>query len=142
KLVVLESGAGWIGHWLERMDAVYASPLGRGVPLKEKPSFYFRHPCWSSCDPDERSLVGVIPLVGERRFFWASDFPHPDHPPEYVKELTELVGLLPPSARRPLLGDNVREAYGLPPRPEAGAGRAACPAPPSRSPSPAPARAP
>ncbi|TMB50657.1 MAG: amidohydrolase, partial [Deltaproteobacteria bacterium] len=125
KLVVLESGAGWIGHWLERMDAVYASPLGRGVPLKEKPSFYFRRQCWISCDPDERSLVGVIPLVGERRFFWASDFPHPDHPPEYVKELAELVELLPPSARWPLLSDNVREAYGLPPRPQAGAGRGA-----------------
>ena len=69
--------------------------------------------------------MGVIPLVGERRFYWASDFPHPDHPPEYVKELAELVELLPPAARWPLLGDNVREAYGLPPRPEAGAGRAA-----------------
>ncbi len=125
KVVVLESGAGWIGYWLERMDAVYASPLGRGVPLKEKPSFYFQRQCWISCDPDERSLVGVIPLVGERRFFWASDFPHPDHPPEYVKELAELVELLPSTARWPLLGDNVREAYGLPPRPQAGAGRAA-----------------
>jgi len=125
KVVVLESGAGWIGYWLERMDAVCASPLGRNVPLREKPSFYFRRQCWISCDPDERSLVGVIPLVGERRFFWASDFPHPDHAPEYVKELGELVELLPPSARWPLLGDNVREAYGLPPRPETGAGRAA-----------------
>src|SRR5437773_8564557 len=75
KVVVLESGAGWIGYWLERMDAVCASPLGRNVPLREKPSFYFRRQCWISCDPDERSLVGVIPLVGERRFFWASDFP-------------------------------------------------------------------
>jgi predicted TIM-barrel fold metal-dependent hydrolase len=125
KVVVLESGAGWIGYWLERMDAVYASPLGRNVPLDEKPSVYFQRQCWISCDPDERSLVGVIPLVGERRFFWASDFPHPDHAPLYVKELAELVELLPPSARNPLLGDNVREAYGLPPRPSAGAGRAA-----------------
>ncbi|HYR96088.1 MAG TPA: amidohydrolase family protein [Candidatus Binatus sp.] len=125
KVVVLESGAGWIGYWLERMDAVYASPLGRNVPLDEKPSTYFQRQCWISCDPDERSLAGVIPLVGERRFFWASDFPHPDHPPEYVKELAELVELLPPSARNPLLGDNVREAYGLPVRPSAGADRAA-----------------
>src|SRR5256885_7424774 len=46
--------------------------------FRSKPSFYFRRQCWISCDPDERSLVGVIPLVGERRFFWASDFPHPD----------------------------------------------------------------
>jgi predicted TIM-barrel fold metal-dependent hydrolase len=125
KVVVLESGAGWIGYWLERMDAVYASPLGRAVALAEKPSFYFQRQCWISCDPDERSLAALIPLVGERRFFWASDFPHPDHAPVYLRELEELVALLPESARHPLLGDNVREAYGLPPRSSAGAGRAA-----------------
>ena len=125
KVVVLESGAGWIGYWLERMDAVYASPLGRGVELSEKPSFYFRRQCWISCDPDERSLAGVIPIVGESRFFWASDFPHPDHPPDYVGHLAGLVAMLPEPARYKLMSDNVRAAYGLPPRPTAGAGRAA-----------------
>src|SRR5205823_5047279 len=59
KVVVLESGAGWIGYWLERMDAVCASPLGRNVPLREKPSFYFRRQCWISCDPDGRRPGGV-----------------------------------------------------------------------------------
>ena len=113
KVVVLESGAGWIGYWLERMDTVYASPLGRNVPLREKPSVYFQRQCWISCDPDERSLAGIIPIVGEDRFFWASDFPHPDHPPVYIRELAELVELLPASARPKLLGDNVRRAYGL-----------------------------
>jgi len=113
KVVVLESGAGWIGYWLERMDAVFASPLGRAVPLREKPSVYFGRQCWISCDPDEKSITGVIPIVGEDRFFWASDFPHPDHPPDYVEHLTELVEQLPVSARAKLLGDNVRRAYGL-----------------------------
>ena len=52
------------------MDAAYDSPLGRSVPLKDKPSDYFRRQCWISGDPDERSLAGVIPYVGEDRFFW------------------------------------------------------------------------
>jgi predicted TIM-barrel fold metal-dependent hydrolase len=116
KVVVLESGAGWIGYWLERMDAVYASPLGRTIPLREKPSHYFGRQCWISCDPDERSVAGVIPLVGEDRFFWASDFPHPDHPPEYVTDLERLVAALPATAGPKLLGENVRRAYGLAPR--------------------------
>jgi predicted TIM-barrel fold metal-dependent hydrolase len=120
KLVVLESGAGWIGYWLERMDAVHASPLGRNIGLAEKPSAYFKRQCWISCDPDERSLAGVIPLVGEDRFFWASDFPHPDHAPRYLAELRELVELLPPSARYKLMSDNVRVAYGLPARAASG----------------------
>ena len=116
KVVVLESGAGWIGYWLERMDAVYATPLGRNTGLSEKPSVYFQRQCWISCDPDERSLAGVIPRVGEDKFFWASDFPHPDHAPRYLTELAELVELLPPSARYKLMSDNVRAVYGLQPR--------------------------
>ena len=41
KIVILEVGAGWIQYWLDRMDAVYDSVMGRDVPLKERPSF-----CW------------------------------------------------------------------------------------------------
>jgi predicted TIM-barrel fold metal-dependent hydrolase len=51
--------------------------------------------------------------VGADRFFWASDFPHPDHPPDYVEHLTTLVEALPAGAREGLLGRNVLEAYRL-----------------------------
>ena len=112
-VVILEIGAGWIGYWLERMDAVYESPIGQTVPLKLKPSEYFRRQCWVSGDPDERALAGVIPFVGEDRFFWASDFPHTDHPPQYVPNLIALVSLLPESAQARLLGKNVLACYGL-----------------------------
>jgi len=113
KVIVLEVGAGWIGYWLERMDAVFDSPLGKSVPLTDKPSQYFRKQCWISGDPDERSLAGVIPYVGEDRFFWASDFPHADHPPEYVPNLLQLTNLLSESARKGILGKNVLDCYGL-----------------------------
>ena len=49
--------------------------------------------------------------MGEDRFFWATDFPHPDHTPDYIVQLTRLVGSLPESARAKLLGGNVLEAY-------------------------------
>ena len=113
RVVVLESGAGWIGYWLDRMDAVYASPQGRLVRelLPELPSAYFRRQCWISGDPDETSLAAVIPVVGADRFFWASDFPHPDHPPEYVPEVERVVAALPEDAREGFLGRNVLRAY-------------------------------
>lgn len=38
KVVLLESGAGWIGAALDRMDTTFETTLGDGVPLKEKPS--------------------------------------------------------------------------------------------------------
>ena len=64
---------------------------------------------------DERAVAGVIPFVGEDRFFWASDFPHADHPPDYLPNLQELVALLPESARAKLLSENVANCYGLGP---------------------------
>ncbi len=113
KLVILESGAGWIGYWLDRMDGYAASLLGRAVPLKEKPSVYFRRQCWISCDPDERTIPALMDLYGADRFLWASDFPHPDHTGDYIEELEELADKLSPSARPKLLGDNVRHCYGI-----------------------------
>ena len=117
RVVVLESGASWIGYWLDRMDAVYASPQGLPVRqlLPEKPSFYFRRQCWISGDPDETTLAAIVPLVGEDRFFWASDFPHPDHPPEYIPEVMRIVQELPESARAGFLGDNVLRCYRIAP---------------------------
>ncbi len=115
RVIVLESGASWIGYWLDRMDAVYTSPQGMLVraALKQKPSFYFKRQCWISGDPDETTLSAVIPRVGEDRFFWASDFPHPDHPPEYIPEVARIVRELPESARAGFLGQNVLRAYGI-----------------------------
>jgi predicted TIM-barrel fold metal-dependent hydrolase len=81
--------------------------------LSEKPSFYFRRQCWISGDPDETALAAIVPVVGADRFFWASDFPHPDHPPDYVPELTRLAQQLPESARRGFLGANVLQAFGI-----------------------------
>ena len=115
KLVVLECGATWIGYWLDRMDSTWHSPQGAATRqiLPEKPSEYFKRQCWISADPDERSLPGVMEVVGEDRFFWASDFPHPDHPPEYLPNLEQRVAGMSDSARSKLLGENVRHAYGL-----------------------------
>jgi len=115
RVVVLESGAGWIGYWLDRMDTMYTTVQGGPVRelLSELPSHYFKTQCWISGDPDEKSLAAVIPTVGEDRFCWASDFPHPDHPPDYIPEVERLVAQLPESARVGFLGRNVIEAYRL-----------------------------
>ncbi len=113
KVVVLESQAGWIGYLLDRMDAVYKGPLRRTTALKELPSAYFRRQCWISADPDERALAQIIEFVGADRFFWASDFPHPDHSGDYMQELRRLVAPLSEAARRQIVGENVARVYRL-----------------------------
>ena len=113
KLVLLESGGGWIGYWLDRMDGYASSLLGLVVPLKEKPSHYFGRQCWISCDPDERTIPALMELYGEDRFFWASDFPHPDHTGDYIAEIEGMADRLPAGARPKLLGENVLRCYGV-----------------------------
>jgi predicted TIM-barrel fold metal-dependent hydrolase len=112
KVLVLESGGGWIGYWLDRMDAVFShTAIGERVPLANPPSYYFRERCWISCDPDERTIPALAERFGADRFMWASDFPHADHTPDYVLDLDELAGMFPEPDRRRFLGDNARELF-------------------------------
>jgi predicted TIM-barrel fold metal-dependent hydrolase len=113
KVVLLESGAGWIGAALDRMDTTYETALGKGVLLKEKPSFYFKRQCWISGDPDEKALARIVDHVGDDKFFWATDFPHFDHPGNYLEALNNLVAPLSDTARKNLLGDSAAKVYGL-----------------------------
>ena len=113
KLVVLESGASWLGFWLDRMDALWRGPLRGTMPLRELPSTYVRRQCWISADPDERALPPIMDYVGRDRFLWATDYPHADHGSNYMEELHELAARLEPHARRGLLGGNAAQLYGL-----------------------------
>jgi len=112
KVLVLESGGGWIGYWLDRMDGVFGhTAIGQRVPLENPPSYYFRERCYISCDPDERSIPWLAERFGDGRFMWASDFPHADHTPEYIQDLEELASMFPDESRRKFLGDNCRQLF-------------------------------
>ncbi len=114
RVVVLESGAGWIGYWLDRLDAVFKhTPLAKRVPLENPPSWYFENRCWISCDPDERTVPHLAERFGADRFMWASDFPHVDHTAGYVKDLEVLASQFPDATRRQFLGDNARQVFKL-----------------------------
>lgn len=113
KVVVLESQAGWIGYLLDRMDAVFKGGLGVTTQMSELPSTYFARQCWISADPDEKALSRVIEHVGSDRFFWASDYPHPDHSGSYMDELAELIEPLSKKSRDEILWKNVTSVYSL-----------------------------
>ena len=40
-------------------------------------------------------------------------YPHPDHPGNYLEELSQMVAPMPESGRRAILGENVARAYKL-----------------------------
>ncbi len=112
KYVVLETGGGWIAHWLERLESKYK--VGKAFsPMKEEPSFYFHRQCYISVEPDEKTTQAMVELLGEDRFVWASDFPHIDAEYGVLAELRENIGDLPETAQRKILGENAVEIYSL-----------------------------
>lgn len=113
KVVVLESGAGWLPYWMDRMDALYAGSLRITMALDDEPSVYVRRQCWIAADPDESFLPAVIESVGSDRVLWASDFPHSDHTGDYVEELDDLCRRLPQESAVRLRGLNAARLYKL-----------------------------
>src|ERR1700733_594163 len=114
RAVVLESGSGWIGAYLDRADAMYKQTvMGASVLLKEPPSFYFKRQCFISGDPGETTIADAMKHVGEDKFMWASDYPHPDHDADYIGALRVTVDGMSTNGRRGILGENAALAYKL-----------------------------
>jgi predicted TIM-barrel fold metal-dependent hydrolase len=113
RLGILEAGAGWIGSFLDRADAVAETPTGRMVGLAKAPTEYFHDQCFISGDPDERAVSYVIDHVGADCFMWATDYPHPDHPGTWAPSLERMVAPLSEETRAKVLGGNVSRIYGL-----------------------------
>ncbi len=113
RAVFLESGCGWLPHWLDRMDEHveawhFAMPK---PPLR--PSEYFRRQCFVSCDPNERALPAVVSLCGEDVVVFASDYPHPDAVAgDLVAQITDRAELSQQAIEKLLVG-NAARCFGL-----------------------------
>ena len=115
KVAVLESGGGWIAHWMDRMDEfLEAYDWALSGPLSLTPSEYFRRQCVISFDPGEHSMKAMAELAGEDNIIWASDFPHSDAKyPGVVDELREHTGDMTPDQQAKLFGLNAGRLYGI-----------------------------
>ncbi len=114
RLGVLESGAGWIGSLLDRMESAQGETvIKHTVSLQHRASEYFRRQCFISCDPDETAAPLIVDHVGAECFIWATDYPHPDHPEDWRTGLERFVAPLSDSTARKVAGANVRRLYGI-----------------------------
>jgi len=110
---VLESGAGWIGSFLDRLDVLMGDDvLHAGSPLRAPAGECFARQCWISCDPDETAAPLIVEHVGAGRFVWATDYPHPDHPATWRDSLGRFVGPLSDATAAAVLGGNAAALYG------------------------------
>jgi uncharacterized protein len=90
RLVLAESGIGWIPYFVARMDQQMEKhvPKAQDYRLKAKPSEIFRRQVYATFE-EEPLGPRLIPLLGPGNFMWASDYPHPDSTFPRSKEAIE-----------------------------------------------------
>jgi predicted TIM-barrel fold metal-dependent hydrolase len=79
RLVLAESGIGWLPYFVRRLDAAGEKhvPKARDYRLRERPSDLFRRQVYATFE-EEPLGPELLPLLGPDNFMWASDYPHPD----------------------------------------------------------------
>ena len=79
RLVLAESGIGWLPYFVSRLDAAAEKHVAKAQDyrIKTKPSEIFRRQVYATFE-EEPLGPELLPLLGPDNFMWASDYPHPD----------------------------------------------------------------
>ena len=115
RLVLAESGIGWLPYFVHRMDATAEKHVSRAKDyrLKAKPSEIFRRQVYATFE-EEPLGPELLPLLGPHNFMWASDYPHPDSTfPESRRAVDEAFRGLDPALTRKVVAENCAGLYQL-----------------------------
>ena len=113
KVVCVEADAGWVPHYMYRMDHAYDRhrywlPAGT---LTKMPSEYFRENVYTTFQ-DDYVAFQVKDLCNIHRLMWANDFPHSDSTWPWSQDVLakQTVGMTQ-DEKNLVLHDNVAELY-------------------------------
>ena len=116
KVVCVEADAGWVPHYMYRLDHAYKRHrywLPPGQELSRLPSEYFAEHIYVTFQ-DDWVAFKTADLLNWRRLMWANDFPHSDSTWPWSQEmLSEHVSDLTSEQRRAILSDNAASLYGI-----------------------------
>lgn len=116
RIVCVEADAGWVPHYMYRMDHAYKRHrawMAPGVELSRLPSEYFAEHIYTTFQ-DDWTAFRVADQMNWRRLMWANDFPHSDSTWPWSQEmLAEQTVHLTAEQQRAILSDNVAELYGI-----------------------------
>ena len=115
KFVVGEFNAGWIAHWLDRVD----QGLLREHRFKnrdftgERPHDVWRRQFYATIE-DDRPAVLTREIIGLGNLMWGSDYPHVDSTwPCSTQVIDEIFDGVPAAERVRITRDNVKALYGI-----------------------------
>jgi predicted TIM-barrel fold metal-dependent hydrolase len=112
RMVLGESGIGWIPYVLDRMDFEFEDQY-QDLKLKMLPSEYWRRQCKATFQYD-RVGTKLIDEMGIETLMWGSDYPHPDGVwPESAKYIEDQFSHLPAEVTHKMTCENAGKFYGL-----------------------------
>ncbi len=112
KVVIGESGIGWIPYVLDHMDLEWDDQF-HDLDLKFKPSEYWHRQCYATYQSD-RIGIKMLDEIGEDNIMWGSDFPHPDGIwPDSQEFIQRELGHLPAATRHKIVCANAAKVYGF-----------------------------
>jgi predicted TIM-barrel fold metal-dependent hydrolase len=115
KVVCVEADAGWVPHYMYRMDHAWKRHrhwMPHGT-LSKLPSDYFRENVYTTFQ-DDWVAFQVAHLLNDERLMWANDFPHSDSTWPWSQEmLAEHTEHLTERQKDRILHDNCAELYGI-----------------------------
>ncbi len=113
RLVLGESGIGWIPYILERLDDTYEERLADDLRLPLAPSAYFKRQMYATFQKDFHG-VRAMAAIAPDNVMWGSDYPHRDGTwPFSQKAIEEQFRGVDPAIQRKMLWENVRRVYRL-----------------------------
>jgi predicted TIM-barrel fold metal-dependent hydrolase len=114
RVVCAEADAGWVPHYMYRMDHAYKRHrnwLAPGIELSRLPSEYFSEHIYTTFQDDWVAFK----MAGEmnwRRLLWASDFPHSESTWPWSQDvIAAQTAHLDAEQKRAILCDNVASLY-------------------------------
>ncbi|MFQ5545527.1 MAG: amidohydrolase family protein [Acidiferrobacterales bacterium] len=112
KLVIGESGIGWIPYLLEHMDLEWEDQF-KDLTLTMRPSEYWYRQCKATYQSDKVGIK-LLDHLGVDNIMWGSDFPHPDGVwPDSQEFIQAEVGHLPENVRYKIVCENAAKLYGF-----------------------------
>ena len=113
RVVVGESGIGWLPYVLERMDDQWSQRFTH-LELTMPPSGYWQRQMAATFQVDEAGLL-LADRIGVHTLLWGSDFPHGDGVwPDSLAVIDKQFTDIPDATRRAITYDNAARIYGFP----------------------------
>lgn len=116
RVVCVEADAGWVPHFMYRMDHAFKRHRHWMQPdqeLRRLPSEYFAEHIYVTFQ-DDWTAFAQADHMNWRRLMWANDFPHSDSTwPWSQSMLAEHTASLTDAQREAILCGNVAELYGI-----------------------------